>query len=341
MNENYLEDRSFTVDPKQSSIRLDKFLHEKIEKSTRSKIQSAIKEGLVSVNGSFEKANYRVLPNDHIVIKWPKKRFSETGIIAEKIPLEIVFEDEHILIVNKAAGMVVHPGVGNHSGTLVNALAYYMSDVKLPIKVGNLNDRPGLVHRIDKDTSGLLVIAKDEYSMSHLSQQFLDHSIYRSYIALVWGSPNPPEGSIQLPIGRHPKNRIQQSILPIDKGGKEATTHYQNIQDLYYVSLVRCQLETGRTHQIRVHMANMGNPLFNDSKYGGDRVVKGTMFSKYKKFVENTFNFIPRHALHAQDLGFIHPHTREYMSFSVNMPTDMMECLERWESYLSSRKEQW
>ena len=269
-----------------------------------------------------------------------KARGHSENLIPEDIPLNIVYEDNDLMVVNKPAGMVVHPGIGNWTGTLVNALAYYMKGKnELPIKEGNTNERPGLVHRIDKDTSGLLVIAKTEEAMTHLSKQFYDHTIERKYLALVWGDIGEEKGTIEGHIGRHPSHRMMRTVFADGSEGKNAITHYEVLKRFYYVTLLQCQLETGRTHQIRVHMKHLGHPLFNDTKYGGDRIVKGTIFTKFKAFVNNTFKVMPRHALHAHSLGFIHPRTGEKMYFEESIPEDFENAITRWKNYVSSRKE--
>ena len=328
------------VDPGQSPIRIDKFLDDRLERVSRNKIQNAIRAGAIKVNGEEVKPNYKVRPEDKITVIWPKHPYHSDEVVAEEIPLRIIYEDDDILIVDKPPGMVVHPGVGNYTGTLVNALAFYLrNEGDIPVMDGNANDRAGLVHRIDKDTSGLLVIAKNDFAMSHLAKQFFDHAIHRKYVALVWGSPDPAEGTIDVPVGRHPRNRLQQFAFADGSDGKRAVTHYKIVEDLYYVSLVECQLETGRTHQIRVHMKHIGNPVFNDVRYGGDRIVKGTVFTKYKQFVQNCFDLIPRQALHARTLGFIHPGTGKEMYFESPLPEDMSEVLDKWRNYIEHRKE--
>ena len=334
-NEPVWVDQDIIVDKGQVSERIDKYIITKTQGITRSKIQNAIKAGDVLVNGKEIKSNYLLRPLDHITFKRPKS--SHDGrIIPENIPLNIVFEDEHILVINKQAGLVVHPGHGNYSGTLVNAIAYYLGD-DIPTMEGNSDDRIGLVHRIDKDTTGLMVIAKTDGAMSGLAKQFFDHSIERKYNALVWGQPED-EGKVEGNVGRNPFNRIQQTVFPDGEAGKHAVTHYKLLRGMYYVSLVECQLETGRTHQIRVHMKHIGHTLFNDHRYGGDKVLKGTVFSKYKQFVHNCFELFPRQALHAKSLGFIHPISKEKMFFEADLPEDFQKLMEKWENYLSGRK---
>jgi len=279
-----------------------------------------------------------VKPGMSIAVVLPKALPSD-HILAENIPLDIRYEDEDIMVIYKPPGLVVHPGVGNYTGTLVNALAYHFQHSPLPVMEGNSPDRPGLVHRIDKDTSGLLVIAKKEDIMGAMARQFFDHSIERSYQAIVWGTPEPEKGTITGNIARHPRFRMQMAVFdPEEEIGKPAVTHYKVIEDLYYVSLVECKLETGRTHQIRVHFSHLGHPLFNDERYGGDRVRKGTQFSKYKTFVQNCFELMPRQALHAKSLGFVHPRTGKSMFFDSDLPDDMTSVLEKWRAYVETRK---
>ena len=330
-NEELYEHEIISVDPGQTPVRIDKFLFDRYGHLSRNKIQNAIRAEAITVNESPVKPNYKVRPGDSISLVFPGSRAGE-GVVPEEIPLDIIYEDDHVLVVNKEAGMVVHPGIGAHSGTLVNALAYYLS-VDLPVMPGNTEDRLGIVHRIDKDTSGLLVVAKNDFAMTHLAKQFFRHEIERQYLALVWGSPEPAEGTIEGNIGRHPRNRLQMTVFPEGEQGKSAVTHYQTLEDLYYVSLVECHLETGRTHQIRVHMQYIGHPIFNDERYGGDRIVKGTVFSKYRQFVENCFTMMPRHALHAHTLGFIHPETKKKMLFTQPLPEDFQSVLEKWRHY--------
>jgi len=314
----------------QEPLRIDKFLMNFIENATRNKIQKAAKDGHVWVNGAIVKSNYKVKAKDEIQVMFehPPHEFL---LVAEDIPLNIVYEDDVLLIVNKPAGIVVHPGHGNYSGTLINALIFHTDN--LPT---NSNERPGLVHRIDKDTSGLLVIAKTEAAMTHLSKQFFDKTSEREYLALVWGNVADDEGTVTGHVGRHPKNRLQMHVFPDGEDGKEAVTHYKVLERLGYVTLVSCKLETGRTHQIRVHMKHIGHTLFNDERYGGERILKGTTFTKYKQFVDNAFKILPRQALHAKTLGFVHPVTGEFMRFDSEIPEDMQQCIEKWRSYSQS-----
>ena len=325
--EELFEHFSFTAARGQKPLRIDKFLMNLIENATRNKIQQAAKDGHIWVNDAIVKQNYKVKPGDHIKVLFehPPHEFLLTP---EDIPLDIVYEDDALLVVNKPAGMVVHPGHGNYSGTLVNALLHHIKN--LPV---NSNQRPGLVHRIDKDTSGLLVIAKTEMAMVHLARQFYDKTSEREYVALVWGNVDEDSGTVEGHIGRNPKNRLQMQVFPEGDQGKEAITHYRVLERFGYVTLVACILETGRTHQIRVHMKYIGHTLFNDERYGGDRILKGTTFTKYKQFVENAFGLLPRQALHARTLGFTHPISGKKLRFSSEMPADMMACLEKWRAY--------
>ncbi len=311
----------------QIPLRVDKFLMNFIENATRNKIQQAAKGGHIWVNGKVVKQNYKVKAEDEVKVLFehPPHEFL---LVPENIPLDIVYEDDVLMVVNKPAGMVVHPGHGNYSGTLINALIYHVDN--LP---ANSNERPGLVHRIDKDTSGLLVIAKTEAAMTHLSKQFFNKTSEREYVALVWGNIEEEEGTIEGHVGRHPKNRLQMHVFPDGEQGKEAVTHYKVIERLGYVTLVSCKLETGRTHQIRVHMKHIGHTLFNDERYGGEKILKGTTFTKYKQFVENAFKILPRQALHAKTLGFVHPVTGEKMNFDSEIPEDIANCIEKWRQY--------
>jgi len=337
-SDEYYDMHEYRADRKQEPMRLDKFLNDRLYKSSRNRIQNAIRSGSVTVNDKEVKPNYKVKPGDVIQVVMPKPPGEGYRLIPQKIPLDIRYEDEHLLLVNKPAGMVVHPGVGHRSGTLVNALAYHFGRENLPVMDGNHQDRLGLVHRIDKNTSGLLVVAKTDYAMTHLAKQFYHHTIERTYNALVWGEPDPPKGTVNMHVGRNPRNRKAFMAFPEGDRGKWAVTHYEVLESIYYVSLIKCNLETGRTHQIRVHMRAMGHPLFSDDKYGGDRIVKGTVFSKYKYFVENTFNLMPRHALHAKSLGFVHPATGRDMHFEIDLPDDFQQVLERWRRYVAGRR---
>jgi 23S rRNA pseudouridine1911/1915/1917 synthase len=331
-NEMY-EHHRFVTDPGQKQLRVDKYLVNRLENASRNKIQEAAAAGNILVNNVSVKPNYKVKPNDviSIVMEYPKR---ELEIIPENIPLNIHYEDEYLLVINKEPGMVVHPGHGNYTGTLVNALAWHLKDLPL---FHSDDPRPGLVHRIDKDTSGLLVVAKTEQAKNHLARQFFEKTTERSYIALVWGNIDEDEGTITGHIGRNLKDRMQMKVYPDGEIGKHAVTHYKVLERLGYVTKVQCILETGRTHQIRAHMKYIGHTLFNDERYGGNEILKGTTFSKYKQFVQNCFKILPRQALHAQSLGFEHPHTGEMMSFSTDLPKDMSACIEKWRGYISNR----
>ncbi len=338
-SDEYFEHKVITADPKQSMIRIDKFLNDRLQQVSRSRVQDAIKSGSITVGGKKVKPNYKIKPGDEIEIVVPHHYAGQQKFVKpQNIPLDIRYEDEHLLLVHKPAGMVVHPGVGNPDGTLVNALAYHFDFDALPVLEGNSHQQVGLVHRIDKDTSGLLVVAKTEYAMSHLARQFFEHTIERRYVALVWGDFDEPKGTIRANVGRHPRFRQKHTVFQEGEGGRWAVTHYRVLESLYYVSLIECKLETGRTHQIRVHMKHMGHPLFNDLKYGGDQIVKGTVFSKYKAFVENTFQIMPRQALHARSLEFTHPATKERMHFESDLPEDFQNALARWRRYLADRQ---
>lgn len=317
----------FVASKGQEPLRVDKYLMNFIEYATRNKIQQAAKNGHIWVNESIVKQNYKVKAGDEVKVLFehPPHEFL---LVPEDIPLDIVYEDEVLLVVNKPAGMVVHPGHGNYSGTLINALLFHIKD--LPV---NSNERPGLVHRIDKDTSGLLVVAKTEAAMTHLAKQFFDKTSEREYIALVWGNVEEDSGTIEGNIARNPKNRLQMQVFPESNEGKDAVTHYSVIERLGYVTLVSCKLETGRTHQIRVHMKHIGHTLFNDERYGGDKILKGTTFTKYKQFVDNAFKILPRQALHAKTLGFEHPLTGKTMRFDSEIPEDMALCIDKWRHY--------
>ncbi len=323
-NDDLYEHHRIVADPGQSLMRIDKFLSNRLEGVSRSKIQNAAKAGSILVNQKPVKSNHRIHPNDIITIVLPTP-VREFELIPENIPIHILYEDDDVLVINKEAGMVVHPGHGNYTGTLLNALEYYYKDQK--------DVMPALAHRLDKDTSGVLIIGKTEYAQTALGKQFFDHSISRKYLALVWGDFDDEEGTITGHIGRNPANRLQMFVFPDGSQGKEAITHYRVIERFGYVSLLECQLETGRTHQIRAHLTYIGHPLFNDEKYGGDKILKGTTFSKYKQFVQNCKQIIPRQALHAKSLGFVHPVTRKEMYFETPLPTDMSEVIEKWRHY--------
>lgn len=324
----------FNVDPGQSLIRIDKYLSSRIENISRTRIQNAANAGNILVNNNPVKPNYRVKPGEVIQIVLPSPP-REIELIPEDIPLDIIFEDNDIVVVNKSAGMVVHPAYGNYTGTLVNALMWHFRDMPL-FRSGDL--RPGLVHRIDKNTSGLLVVAKNEHSLNRLSRQFYERTTGRRYIALVWGNPDPPEGTITGHVGRNLRDRKIMQVFPDGSQGKPAVTHYSVIEDLGYISVIECRLETGRTHQIRVHFSFIKHPLFNDDEYGGNRILKGTQFSKYQQFVMNCFRILPRQALHARSLAFDHPVTGERMSFDTPLPHDMQQVIEKWRKYISGRQ---
>lgn len=326
-SDDLFEHYKFLASKGQEPLRVDKFLMNFIENATRNKIQQAAKSGNIWVNDNIVKQNYKVKAGDEVRVLFEHPPY-EFLLSPEDIPLEIVYEDEALLVVNKPAGMVVHPGHGNYSGTLINALLFHIEN--LP---GNSNQRPGLVHRIDKDTSGLLVVAKTEAAMTHLARQFFDKSSEREYIALVWGNVEKDEGTIEGHIARNPKNRLQMQVFPDGDQGKEAVTHFKVLERLGYVTLISCQLETGRTHQIRVHMKYIGHTLFNDDRYGGDKILKGTTFTKYKQFVDNAFKILPRQALHAKTLGFVHPVTKEHMQFNSELPEDLANCIAKWRHY--------
>ena len=323
----------FVADKGQTLLRVDKFLVTRMENASRNRIQQAAEAGCILVNGKPVKSNYRVKPLDVVSIVMDRPRY-ECEIIAQDIPLDIVYEDEDVLVVNKPAGLVVHPGHGNYSGTLVNALAWHFRDTP---DYDVSDPRLGLVHRIDKDTSGLLVIAKTPDAKTHLGLQFINKTTKRKYVALVWGAMENDEGRIEGHIGRSLKDRLQMTVFPNGESGKSAVTHYRTIERLGYVSVVECVLETGRTHQIRVHMKHIGHTLFNDERYGGDQILRGTTFAKYRQFVQNCFEICPRQALHAKTLGFVHPRTGQEMFFDTEVPADMTNLIERWRQYVSSR----
>lgn len=317
----------FAVAKGQIPVRVDKYLMNLMEDVTRNKIQQTIEDGGVFVNHKPVKSNYKVKPEDLIKILLPYPTYDQL-LVPENIPLNIVYEDEQLLVINKPAGMVVHPGHGNYSGTLVNALAYHFENLPM-----NSSERPGLVHRIDKDTTGLLVVAKTELAMSFLTKQFAEKTSEREYYALVWGNLKEDKGTVVGNIGRHPKDRMLMAVYEEGNQGKNAVTHYQVLERFGYVTLVSCKLETGRTHQIRVHMKHIGHTLFNDERYGGNLILKGTTFTKYKQFVDNCFKTLPRQALHARTLGFQHPITKEFMRFESPVPQDMVDCLQKWRVY--------
>jgi pseudouridine synthase, RluA family len=320
------------VDKGQALLRIDKFLMNRIENASRNRIQNAIAAANVLVNGLPVKPSYKVKPADVISVVLPHPP-RDTEIYPENIPLDILYEDDELLVVNKPAGMVVHPGYNNYTGTLVNALVYHFAN--FPQLPGN-DGRPGLVHRIDKDTSGLLVVGKNEWALTFLAKQFFDHSISRKYLALVWGDL-AEDGTVTGYIGRSAKDRKVMAVYDDPDKGKWSVTHYHVLERLGYVTLIECQLETGRTHQIRAHLQSIGHPLFNDAVYGGNRILKGTVFNKYRQFVENCFDLLPRQALHAQSLGFIHPRSKKKMEFSTPLPDDFRLCLDKWKGYVEQR----
>jgi len=323
----------FIADPGQSLLRIDKFLSVRIENASRTRIQAAANAGNILVNNRTVKPNYRVKPGDVVQVVLPNPP-REIELIPENIPLNITYEDDDVVVVNKEPGMVVHPAYGNYTGTLVNALMWHFRDLPL-FSTGEL--RPGLVHRIDKNTSGILVIAKNELALNRLSKQFFDRTTGRNYIAMVWGTPKPSSGTITGNVGRNLRDRKIMQVFPDGSQGKNAITHYTVLEDLGYVSLVECRLETGRTHQIRVHFSHIKHPLFNDEEYGGDQILKGTTFAKYQQFVKNCFKILPRQALHAKSLAFDHPVTGKRLSFDSELPDDMKQVIEKWRDYTSGR----
>ncbi len=323
----------FTVDPGQSLLRIDKFLSDRLQNSSRTRIQNAANAGNILVNNNSIRPNYRVKPGDIIQIVLPAPP-REIELIPENIPLDIVYEDEDVVVVNKIAGMVVHPAYGNYRGTLVNAMMWHFRDIPL-FQTGEL--RPGLVHRIDKNTSGILVMAKNEFALNRLSKQFYDRTTDRRYVALVWGRPDPPEGTVTGHVGRNIRDRKIMQVFPDGLQGKPAITHYRLLEDLGYISMIECKLETGRTHQIRVHMSYIRHPLFNDEEYGGNQILKGTTFTKYQQFVRNCFEILPRQALHAKSLAFDHPVSGKRLSFESELPSDMQQVIEKWRKYISGR----
>lgn len=324
----------FKADPGQSLLRIDKFLSLRLENTSRTRIQNGAEAGNILVNDKPVKSNYKVKPGDIIQVVLPTPP-REIELIPENIPLNIVYEDEDVVVVNKEAGMVVHPGYGNYTGTLINALMWHFKDLPL-FQTGE--QRPGLVHRIDKNTSGILVIAKNELALARLSKQFYDRTTDRRYIALVWGVPDPKEGTITGNVGRNIKDRKVMQVFPDGNEGKPAITNYKVIEELGYISMVECKLETGRTHQIRVHFMYINHSLFNDKEYGGDHILKGTTFTKYQQFVKNCFKILPRQALHAKSLAFDHPVTGKRLSFESELPDDMVQVIEKWRKYISGRE---
>lgn len=333
--EELYEHHRIVVDKGQDFLRIDKFLMNRMENTSRNKIQNAASAGNILVNDKPVKSNYKVKPHDVISMVFAHPPRDRT-ILPENIPLDILYEDDDLVVINKAAGMVVHPGYGNYSGTLVNALTYHFG--QLPSMDGE-TPRPGLVHRLDKNTSGVMVMAKSEYAMTHLAKQFFDRSIKRVYNAIVWGSFDEDSGTVTGHLARSLKDRKVMAVFPEGDYGKHAVTHYKVLERFSYVTLVECRLETGRTHQIRVHMQYIKHPLFNDEVYGGDKILKGTTYNKYKQFIQNCFSTMPRHALHAKSLGFIHPTTKKEMFFETEIPQDMSDVLEKWRRYASGNIE--
>lgn len=326
------EYKSIVVDKGQQPLRVDRFLMDRLHQISRNKIQRIAKGGGLSVNDECVKSNYKVKADDTVVVSLPHEK-EQIEILPENIPLDIVFEDDDVLVINKPAGLVVHPGYGNHTGTLVNALAFHFKN--LPVR--EEPDRPGIVHRLDKGTTGLMVVAKSDIAMTNLAKQFFDRTSQRHYWALVWGEPDPLEGIIEGNIGRSLKDRKVMTVFQDGEFGKTAVTSYKTLEKLGYVSLIECKLETGRTHQIRAHFKWIGHPLFGDVEYGGNRIMKGTTFNKFKQFVDNNLKILPRQALHAKTLGFAHPVTGKWMQFDSELPEDMTQVIERWENYIKNR----
>jgi 23S rRNA pseudouridine1911/1915/1917 synthase len=334
--ETLFEKKSITVDKGQEPLRIDKYIMVRIIGATRNKVQKGIDGGMVTVNGKPVKTNYKVRPLDEIIV-FTDMDPELNEVLPENLDLDIVYEDEHILIVNKKAGMVVHPGCGNYSGTLINGIAGYLQKTNPDINEENALPRFGLVHRIDKYTTGLIVLAKTDKAMTSLAKQFSDHTVKRKYMALVWGNMEQEQGTVVAHVGRHQRFRKMFTAYPDGDFGKDATTHYKVLERMNYVTLVECVLETGRTHQIRVHMKHLGHPLFADDTYGGDKIVKGTIYTKYKQFVENCFQLCNRQALHAKTLGFIHPGTGEEVFFESELPSDLTNVIEKWRNYVSPK----
>ena len=333
-NDELYERFSITVDKGQEPLRIDKFLVNRIEGATRNKVQQAINTGMVTVNGKETRSNYKIRPLDSIIV-YSDMSPEETQVVPEKMELNIVYEDADLMLINKPAGIVVHPGSGNYTGTLLNGVSYYLQQQN-PATTEEILPRFGLVHRIDKNTSGLLILAKTDIAMRQLAKQFFDHTISRKYVALVWGDIANDTGTIIAHVGRHLRLRKLFEAYPEGDHGKEAITHYKVLERFGYVTLVECVLETGRTHQIRVHMKHLGHPLFNDDVYGGDKIVKGTVFTKYKQFADNCFKICRRQALHAKTLGFVHPTSGEEMFFNAALPEDMEQVIEKWRKYSQS-----
>ena len=335
-NEEIYERKTFTIDKGQEPMRIDKWMHHRTENISRNKIQQAINACFLTVNGKTVNNNYRIKPGDEIVLmSFTNPEFTE--VKGEEISINVVYEDSDVLIINKPAGMVVHPAIGNFTGTLLNAVVWYLQKQNPSLNEDEL-PRYGLVHRIDKNTTGLMVLAKNAIAAAHLAKQFFNHTVYRRYIALVWGNVKEDEGTIKGHIGRHRQQRKMFDVFPDGDHGKHAITHYKVLERFNYVTLVECRLETGRTHQIRVHMKHIGHTLFNDLEYGGNRILKGTIYTKYKQFVENCFKACPRCALHALSLGFVHPTTDKEVMFFSELPDDIAAAIEKWRNYLLSRE---
>jgi 23S rRNA pseudouridine1911/1915/1917 synthase len=329
------EIKKLTVDPGQDALRIDKFIVSRLENATRNKIQQGLEQGLILVNDKPVKPNYKVRPNDEITL-YSDEHPSETDVKPEDIPLDIQYEDDSFIILHKPVGLVVHPGSGNYNGTLLNGIAFHLQK-QFPEITEQKLARYGLVHRIDKNTSGLMVVAKTDIAIQHISKQFFHHTIQRKYVALVWGNVVQDEGTIVAHVGRSQTQRKLFTAYPDGEHGKHAITHYKVLERMGYVTLIECVLETGRTHQIRVHMKYLGHPLFNDETYGGDRIVKGTVYTKYKQFVENCFAICSRHALHAKLLGLVHPVTQQEMIFDSALPNDMQQLIDKWRKYSPSK----
>ncbi len=333
--EELYEKKVFKVDTGQQPLRIDKWIQQRIENASRNKVQQAIDAGFLTVNGKQIKSNYKIKPGDEIVLlRFINPEYTE--VKAENIPLNIVYEDDDVMVINKEPNMVVHPGVGNYTGTLLNGIAYHLLKQNPNITEEEL-PRYGLVHRIDKNTTGLIAVAKTAEAAAHLAKQFFNHTVQRKYIALVWGNIEKDSGTIEAHVGRHQRHRKMFDAYPEGENGKHAITHYKVIERFNYVTLVECKLETGRTHQIRVHMKHIGHTLFNDAEYGGDKILKGTIYSKYKQFVDNCFEVCPRVALHAATLGFVHPKTNKEMFFEAPLPDDMKLLVEKWKNYVSNK----
>lgn len=324
------------TDKRQEPLRIDKFLMNRVEGATRNKLQQAIENGMVLVNGEAVKPNHKIKAGDEIVV-FDTRKVESTDIIPEQMDLDIRYEDEDLIVIHKPAGLVVHPGSGNYSGTLVNGIAWYLNPEEDKQRIIDL-PRVGLVHRIDKNTSGLLLIGKSEVAMKKLAAQFKAHTVHRRYIGLAWGDIEADSGTVDVPVGRNLRFRKKMDTFPDGEQGKQAITHYRVLERFHYVTLLEFRLETGRTHQIRVHARHLGHPLFNDETYGGDRIVKGTVYAKYKQFVENAFKLMPRHALHAKELGFRHPRSGEVLHFDSALPADFSALIEKWRKYIQHQQ---